>query len=204
MKFKIYSFNSALENINETPSKKNICNEVFDIIKSITDKELRDYFSIYSGKIKSLSKIIKMLMKEKLLKNNWIKNQNMFLNDNYYNSKRFSYDYYKSNVNLEFAFNHESASAWILLKGILCENKKLKNDVKTEISLIISADNRMKTFGGFDGAIGTYEKYIDYLNTMKHILKKPILLIGLEPVSDFLVKHKQVLNKKVGIIKEMK
>ena len=204
MEFKIYSFNSALENINESSLKKNICNEVFNIIKSITDKELMDYFSIYSSKIKSLSKIIKMLMKEKLMKNNWIKNQNMFLNDNYYNSKRFSYDYYKSKVNLEFAFNHESASAWILLKGILCENGELKNEVNTEISLIITADKRMKSYGGFDGSIGTYEKYIDYLNTMKHILKKPIILIGLEPLSDFVVKHRKILNKKIAIIKEMK
>lgn len=203
MEFKIHSFNKALEILNGSTSKKKVWDEVFNMIKSITDKELMDYFNIYTGKIKSLSKIIKILLDDKLSKNNWIKNQNMFLNDDYLKSKRFSYDYYKSNVNLEFAFNHESASAWILLKGNLCENNELKKEVSTEVSILITVDNRMRTYGGFDGSIGTYEKYIKYLTPMQHVLTKPIVLIGLEPASEFLIKHKQVLNKKVGIVKEM-
>lgn len=203
MNFKKYFFNNALNMINQDSSKKVIIDEVFDLIDLVTERELIDYFTIYSSKSKSLSRVIKTILTDKLLANSWIKNQNMFFDDDYIGSKRFSFDFFKSSVNLEFAFNHESASAWILLKGQMTESTVLHNQVLSDLSIIITVDKRMKSLGGFDGAIGTYEKYKQYLYPMNELLTKPILIIGLEPASDFFVKHKQILNKKIGVIKEM-
>jgi len=203
MEFKIYSFNNALELLTVSKSKKEIWDEISNSIKSITDRELMDYFNIYSKSTKSLSKVIRMILDNKLLINYWTKNQNMFSNDDYVNSKRFSFNYFKSSINLEFAFNHESATAWILLKGSLLNNNQLTKVVNVDISIIITVDNRMKSLGGFDGSIGTFEKYIQYLGSMEYLIDKPILLIGLEPASEFIIKHRQLVNRKIGIIREM-
>lgn len=62
----------------------------------------------------------------------------------------------------------------------------------------------MQKMGGFDSAIGTYEKFLQYLPILNNVLTVPLLIIGLEPPETFnLKKHQQEARKKIGNI-EMK
>lgn len=201
MDFNIYSYKDALVRISESEMMKKHCDELFETIKSISETDLMDYFYVYSGRSKSLSKVIKKLLDDKLQENNWEKNINMYCGDSYVDQKRFAFDYYKSGLTLEVAFNHESACAWKLIKGNL-NSTKMDVNVTSKISILITVDSRMRFLGGFDGAIGTFEKYQTYLEPLQDILEKPILLIGLNPLKDFHIKHRQYLNKKIGIVKE--
>ena len=43
----------------------------------------------------------------------------------------------------------------------------------------------MKNLGGFDGAIGEYERVLKYLDPLDQKIIKPLVVIGLLPPSDF-------------------
>lgn len=58
----------------------------------------------------------------------------------------------------------------------------------------------MKRAGGFDNAIGTYEKFIDYLKPLSNQLTVPLLIIGLEKPETFWIKHKKVKGKNIGFV----
>jgi hypothetical protein len=58
----------------------------------------------------------------------------------------------------------------------------------------------MREAGGFDGAIGTYEKFMTYLAPLRDILSVPILLIGLEPPAGFKIRQVQIASSKRGYI----
>ena len=56
--------------------------------------------------------------------------------------------------------------------------------IQTEIGVIICATDELKRRGGFDSAVGSYEKFIRYLKPLQDVLVTPILILGLEaPVS---------------------
>ena len=63
------------------------------------------------------------------------------------------------------------------------------------------ATKALKTKGGFDGAVGEYEKFLTYLNPLRDILSVPMVIIGLEAPESFEVEHIKVNGKKEGNIK---
>jgi hypothetical protein len=52
--------------------------------------------------------------------------------------------------------------------------------------------------GGFDNAIGTFEKYVQYLKPLQQILPTPLVVVGLLPPKTFHIEHTQVGARKVG------
>lgn len=68
--------------------------------------------------------------------------------------------------------------------------------------MIICATAAMKAAGGFDGAVGSFEKFLDYFAPLNNQLSVPIALIGLEAPYTFFVKHVKNTNsnKKIGQI----
>ena len=56
----------------------------------------------------------------------------------------------------------------------------------------------MKAAGGFDSAVGTYEKYVQYLRPLNDILSVPLAIIGLKAPRSFRVVHVQDGNRKIG------
>ena len=66
---------------------------------------------------------------------------------------------------------------------------------------MITVTEDMKQKGGFDGAIGTFEKYLDYLKPLSTVLTSPIFLIGITAPKTFYVKHEQ--NKRGNKIGEI-
>ena len=66
---------------------------------------------------------------------------------------------------------------------------------------IITVTEDMKQKGGFDGAIGTFEKYLDYLKPLSTVLTSPIFLIGISAPKTFYIKHeKNERGSKIGEI----
>ena len=58
----------------------------------------------------------------------------------------------------------------------------------------------MKKAGGFDGAIGTYEKYVEYLKPLNNILTTPLLIIGLKKPETFHINVQTMDKKKIGTV----
>ena len=79
------------------------------------------------------------------------------------------------------------------------ELNHIKKSIQTKIGVVITVTNEMKELGGFDNAIGTYEKYIDYLKPLNNILTIPILIIGIKSPKSFYISHHQIApRKKIG------
>lgn len=114
-------------------------------------------------------------------------------------------DFAKDDISIEVAFNHAEAIAWNLTKPVLAsELNHVKKDIQTKIGVIITATQSMKEAGGFDGAIGTFEKFQDYLPPLQNLLTVPILLIGLLPPKSFHMVHKIHDRRKYGIVYQVR
>ena len=48
----------------------------------------------------------------------------------------------------------------------------------------------MKSSGGFDGAVGTFEKFIEYFKPYNMLIPTPIVLIGLDKPESFIIDKK--------------
>lgn len=76
-------------------------------------------------------------------------------------------DFAKGYISIEVAFNHSGTPAWNLLKPVLAsELNHVEKAIQTRIDVIICATKAMKSAGNFDGAIGTYAKYVTHLRPL--------------------------------------
>ena len=99
-------------------------------------------------------------------------------------------DFAKNNISVEVAFNHGEAIAWNLLKPVLAsELNHVQKDAQTRLGVVIMASEDMKRLGGFDSAVGTFEKAVRYLKPLQNQLTCPMVLIGLSAPESFEVKH---------------
>lgn len=171
---------------------------VFDSLKSISSENIIDRFINSSKSTKSLSFAIKDEINKIVLELGYHPDKNIFKNSKYSDAKRFTYDYFKNSVNIEFGFNHEMASAWKLIKGSLNSSKAILKDSNSNCSIIITVTKAMRDKGGFDGSIATFEKYMDYLEPMYGNVMNPIILVGIEPFANFEIVHKKYYNKTIG------
>jgi hypothetical protein len=103
---------------------------------------------------------------------------------------RWRLDFAKENISIEVAFNHGEAIAWNLMKPVLSsELNHVEKESQTRIGVVIMATEAMKKAGGFDSAVGTYEKAIRYLKPLQNQLSCPMVLIGLEAPKSFRINH---------------
>lgn len=202
MNFCIYynkqsKFNNKLVNHHEI-------SEVFSILENITEEELIEVNKSFLGRTKSISKALSIIISEKFRQSHWEENKLIFeRSEKEFAKKRWSIDLYKKRTSVEVAFNHEEGSCWNILKGLLANksNKFMKN-ISIDYSVIITVCNELRSTGGFDSSVGTYENYINYLNAFEEILDYPIILIGLSRIENFTIKHNRVLNKKIARIEK--
>ena len=95
-----------------------------------------------------------------------------------------------SSTFVEVAFNNGEAIAWNLLKPVLAsELNHVRKDAQTRLGVVIMASEDMKRAGGFDSAVGTFEKAVRYLKPLQNQLTCPMVLIGLSAPESFEVKH---------------
>ena len=203
MRFKQTSFRHAGVILNESEFVDNL-SDVIGVIDSISDNDLINRHNSYGleneEKLpKSLSKSINELIKERLIDLNWAEESAIF-QDDYYSGENWRLDFAKENISIEVAFNHSSVIAWNLIKPVLAsELNHVQKAIQTKAGIIITATNKLKELGGFDTAIGTYEKYLDYLKPLSNMLTVPILIIGLEEPKSFRIEIEQYKpRKKIG------
>ena len=129
------------------------------------------------------------MIKDGLERKNWISESAIF-NDPNYQQTKWRLDFAKKLFSVEVAFNHGEATAWNLLKPVLAsELNHVSKDAQTQIGVVIMANQGMKDAGGFDSAVGTYEKAIRYLAPLQNQLTVPMILIGLKAPGTFNVVH---------------
>ena len=181
-------------------------NELMSIIKSISDEELVDRHESFGEEDlmktpKSLSKAINELLKDRFTENEWKSEHDAgIFQDSKYQGETWRLDFAKEDISVEVGFNHSSVIAWNLIKPVLAsELNHIEKSIQTKIGVVITVTNEMKEKGGFDNAIGTYEKYLDYLKPLNNILTIPILIIGIKPPRSFSIAHQQIApRKKIG------
>ena len=164
-------------------------NELQDVLSSISDEDIMQAHSDFTPNNKSISRAINRLIKDRLEDKNWISESAIF-NDPNYQQTRWRLDFAKKLFSVEVAFNHGEATAWNLMKPVLAsELNHVSKDAQTQIGVVIMADQSMKEAGGFDSAVGTYEKAIRYLAPLQNQLTVPMILIGLKAPETFKVVH---------------
>jgi hypothetical protein len=176
--------------------------EIIESIESITDEEIIDNFNNQKRKAKSISESLNQIIKDKLLAKGWKPESPIFNNRDYEKSRYWRLDFAKGLISVEVAFNHSEAIAWNLIKPVLAsELNHVKKAIQTRVGVIICATDDLKQNGGFDGAVGTFEKYIQYLKPLNNILSVPIVIVGLKPFQTFFVEVLEQGGKKYGNIK---
>ncbi|MCB4807541.1 hypothetical protein LG651_04710 [Tamlana sp. 62-3] len=203
MNFITHSFRHAEIILNE-PEFINQFEELKTIIDAISDDDIINRHQSYGARSldktpKSISRAINELLKESFRAHGWF-NESYIFQDNEYRGDTWRLDFAKQDLSIEVAFNHSSVIAWNLLKPVLAsELNHVNKAIQTKIGIVITATQEMKVRGGFDGAIGTFEKFLDYLPPLQNFLTVPVLIIGLTPPETFKIEHNQIaLRKKIG------
>ncbi|MEZ4857315.1 MAG: hypothetical protein R2781_00720 [Flavobacteriaceae bacterium] len=203
MNFRTHSFRHAEVILNE-PEFINQYHQLIEVIRNITDNDIImkhvGYGSLDEASTpKSISRAINDLLKERYLVKNWNSESGIF-QDTQYQGETWRLDFAKDDISIEVAFNHSTVIAWNLIKPVLAsELNHVQKAIQTKIGVIITATNELKQEGGFDGAIGTFEKFLDYLPPLQNILTVPLLIIGLEKPESFKIEHFQLApRKKIG------
>ena len=201
MNYKIHSFRHAEIILNNEPTFSTVWNELLSTINSITDDEIINHHENNPRLAKSISESINNILKIKLIDLGWNEESYIFQDDEY-SGNRWRLDFAKDSISVEVAFNHGEAIAWNLIKPVLAgELNHVKKEIETEIGVIICATKDLKTKGGFDGAVGEYEKFLTYLNPLRDVLSVPIVIIGLEAPESFEIKVEKIDGKNQGIVK---
>lgn len=197
MKLQQHSFRHAAVILRE-PEFLHESEELLGILRAITDQEVIEQHETYRGAQKSLSRAINDTLKRYLTDHGWAAESPIF-QDTQYTGDKWRLDFAKGLISVEVAFNHGEATAWNLLKPVLAsELNHVKKAIQTQAGVIITCTEALKAEGGFDSAVGTYEKFIDYLKPLGAVLTVPILLIGLEPFDSFRIQHRKLGSKLTG------
>jgi hypothetical protein len=221
MEFVQTSHRFAEQIIQQNPELRVLFNEIVESIKSISEEDLLTRFEgikTKRPKAKSLSYAFNELLKEKLhVENGWMKEAPIFQSAEFANVWRLDFlktctiagesddadsrAITKSGIAVEVAFNHGEAIAWNLIKPVLAsELNHVEKAIQTEIGVIICATADLKAAGGFDNAVGEYEKFLRYLIPLQDLLTVPLLIIGLKAPRTFRVSGKKINGRTVGAI----
>jgi len=177
--------------------------EVDDAIKGVTEDEIVEHFRLNGeGSKKSISSTVNSLLKQRFTSLGWKAESPIFSEPRYTDGVRiFRLDFAKGPMSIEVAFNHGNDAPWNLLKPTLAsELNHVEKAVQTDIGIIVTATEEMRVAGGFDNAVGTYEKYVDLLRPMGMLLTAPLVIIGLEAPETFHIEHREDGRRKLGYV----
>lgn len=189
MNYELYSHRFAVSILETEDEFLEGWAEIKHIISKISDEMIIQRFEEKHVKQKSLSRTINELLKEQFVAFGWTPESAIF-QDTYYSGENWRLDFAKENISIEVAFNHGSVIAWNLLKPVLAsELNHVQKAIQTKIGIVICATSDMKRKGGFDGAVGSYEKFLDYFAPLSNQISVPIALIGLKAPESFVIRH---------------
>ncbi|CAN1498963.1 Type-2 restriction enzyme BglII [Candidatus Nanopelagicaceae bacterium] len=207
MNFITHNHRFALDIVESNPELKSLWEEITASILSITDEQLIAEFSNTPTKM-SISDAINRLLDAELVKRGWIAQSAIFQGEEYL-EKKWRLDFSKriqnpakgiSGMAIEVAFNHGEAIAWNLMKPVLAAEMnqvELQTEIGSGVGVYICAASDLKEAGGFDGAVGEYEKVLRYLNPMFQKLSVPLIIIGLNAPKTFRIeKTKNPITKR--------
>jgi len=205
MKFITYEHRHALTILN-SKEYLYIWGEIHNILNGITEEEImKEFLNGGDKRGKSISKSLNTIIKSKLVGKNWQIESPIFKEKDYLDDT-WRLDFAKESISIEVGFNHGSVVAWNLLKPVLAsELNHVEKAIQTQIAIVITATNQLKKTGGFDNAVGSYEKYIQYLKPLNMQLTVPTLIIGLEGLEKYYISHEKdpITNKKIGIVNKV-
>lgn len=202
MKYKKHSFRHAEEIFLVGDEFTYLWNEVKDVLDGITDEDIINEFNNETRQAKSISEAINKLIDKRLCEKGWNPQSYIFADPEYSDNKgTWRLDFAKDNIAIEVAFNHGGNVSWNLIKPVLSsELNHVEKAIQTQAGIIIAATDEMKKAGGFDGAVGSYEKYVEYLKPLNNFLTTPMMIIGLEPPETFKIIHENQNGKNIGKI----
>lgn len=203
MDFRVHGFRHGDYLIENVAEYRPYWAEICDVLESVSDEDVIAHFEAHClGSKKSISYTVNSLLKEEFVARGWNAESQIFAEREYaQNQGIFRLDFAKGVVSIEVAFNHGNDAPWNLLKPTLAsELNHVEKAIQTEIGVIITATDDMRVAGGFDNAVGTYEKYIRFLRPMGMLLTAPLVLIGLEAPRTFHVEHESDGRRKLGRI----
>jgi len=156
-------------------------------LSAIPESDIIDSFHSSTRKDKkSISDDINSILDGKLTELGWNRQSPIFNNPTYEKGTTWRLDFAKDEISVEVAFNHQEAISWNLIKPVLAsELNHVQKAIQTSAGIIVTATDAMRIAGNFDGSVGTYEKFLNYLEPLRNMLTVPILLIGLEPPVTF-------------------
>lgn len=191
LKFKITSHRFAKTILTTDENFKQEWKDIEYAVNRITDKDIILNHKSKHPNNKSISVDLNDLIKEGLISRGWSPESSIFKEEGY-TDDAWRLDFAKNGIAIEVAFNHGSVIAWNLLKPVLSsELNHVEKDIQTQIGIVITATAELKKSGGFDGAVGTYEKYVQYLKPLMNQLTVPIMIIGIESMENHCVIHEK-------------
>ncbi len=194
------SFRHGEVTLNNIPEYRDVWDELQGVIKSITDEEIIRCHEEYYPRQKSISKAINHIIKDKLVRLDWMPESPIFQDDSY-TGRYWRLDFAKECISVEVAFNHSGVIPWNLVKPVLAgELNHVKKAIDTKVGVVICATNELKQRGGFDNAIGEFEKFLIHLNPLRDILTIPMVIVGLEPPKTFEIIVEAIDGKNQAVI----
>jgi len=202
MDYLLHSFRHGENILMNDQEYKDTWLELLNVIDEIKDEKIIEYFNDPDHRrAKSISEAINNILKDALVSLGWNKESYIF-QDNEYRGNRWRLDFAKNNISVEVAFNHGEAIAWNLIKPVLAsELNHVKKEIDTDIGVIICATKSLKEKGGFDPAVGEYEKFLTYLDPLRDILSVPLVILGIEAPTTFEIEVIKKDGKKFGQVK---
>lgn len=201
LRYVTHSHRFALEIIEQVPAYKEVWSQFETQLSSITEDEVRLHFEGMTREGKSsISESINKILDSRLTSctPKWDRQSPIFADPIYNDPSQWknwwTLDFARVPFSLEVAFNHGEATAWNLIKPVLAsELNHVEKGIQTNIGIIVCATSRMKKAGGFDGSVGTYEKFLKYLKPFNNLLTVPMVLVGLKAPTTFHIKGKKVI-----------
>ncbi len=201
MDFITHSYLNGKAVIESNPEISKLWDELSETIKSVTDDELIAHFQGAKRKAKSISDAINKVLDKKLSDKGWKRQSRIFKDRDTYKGTTWTLDFSKGvldskgknvGVAVEVVFNHGEAIAWNLIKlSLAAENNYVRKetDIGEGVGIYICATAQMKDLGGFDGAVGEYEKVLKYLDPLNAKIIRPMVIVGLEAPRTFKIEH---------------
>jgi hypothetical protein len=214
MEYRLESYRHAVEVLNSIPEYKKVWLEVQAALDGISDEDIIELQERKFSKQMSISKTLNLLIKERMEDLEWDSESPIFSSPelNFSLDKRgykrksgvWRLDFAKESISVEVSFNHGEAIAWNLVKPVIAsEVNHVEKAIETKIGVIICATQDMKTSCGFDGAVGHYEKILQYMLPLRNMLTIPIVIVGLEAPKTFYIEVKKINKKNKGFIRRL-
>lgn len=199
MEYELHSHRYGLEIIENSTDFKPVFDGLLSVIKNLNEEEFLISFESWLSKNplkKSVSTELNRYFDENLVAIGWDRQSEIFKDPRYHSksdNSPWKLDFsFKELFSLEVAFNHAGSTMANLIKPVLAsELNHVEKKFQTKIGIVITATQDFRKLGGFDPAIGTYEKYLEHLPPLMNQLTVPMVIIGLKPFKTFSVSPKK-------------